>query len=79
MITSGNYHYEIIIEGRIDSAWSNWFDNFLIKSTLNNETILTGEIRDQSALFGILNKIRDLGMSLLLVKRLPSWEIKKEI
>ena len=45
-------HVEIRIKGRIASHWSGWFEGLTITYTENDETILTGEVLDQSALFG---------------------------
>jgi hypothetical protein len=60
--------YEIRVFGKLSSKWSDWFDGFCIEQT-NGETVLTGHVADQAALHGVLAKIRDLGLSLLLVKR----------
>ena len=58
------YQYKIRVKEKMDPAWSNWFDNLVVKSTTEDETELTGVICDQAALFGVLNKIRDLGLTL---------------
>ncbi len=62
--------YEIKVEGLIDSLWSDWFHGMAIRYTNNTETILTGELRDQTALHGVLDRIRDLGLSLVSVERI---------
>lgn len=62
--------YEIRIDGILDDHWSEWFG--LEVSNECGETILTGEIADQSALHGVLDKIRDLGLSLTSVERNPA-------
>ncbi len=64
--------YEIEVEGYLDERWSEWFGELEIAHTeANGEvTILTGEIPDQAALYGMLGKMRDLGLVLLSVKRL---------
>lgn len=64
-------YYQISIEGKIDSSWSNWFSGLSITTGLNNETILTGLLRDQAELHGVLMKIRDLHLVLISVNRLP--------
>lgn len=58
--------YRILIGGRLDQSWSTWFDNLHIQPSAT-ETSLEGQINDQAALFGILNKIRNLGLPLLAV------------
>ncbi len=61
--------YEIRLEGLIDGRWAEWFGGMTITYLNNLETILTGEIQDQSALHGVLERIRDLGLNLISVRR----------
>jgi hypothetical protein len=58
---------EIHIEGRLDSLWADWLEGFSL-SYAGNETILTGQVTDQAALYGLIAKLRDLGVKLLSVK-----------
>ena len=62
--------YRITIKGHLDSDWSDWFDGLTITMVDNGETILTGPIVDQTALHGVLIKIRDLGLPLLSLTRI---------
>lgn len=62
--------YEIHLQGRLDPAWSDWFDGFTITPQPSDETVLIGRVADQAALHGILSKIGELHLPLLLVKRL---------
>ena len=55
---------EIRVKGRIDEHWSEWFDGLTIAHSDQNETVLTGLIPDQPALYGLIAKLRDLGLSL---------------
>ena len=57
---------EIRIKGHIAPHWSDWFAGLTVTQT-DDETILTGEVDDQAALFGLLARVRDLGLSLLSV------------
>jgi hypothetical protein len=57
--------YRITIKGHLDPEWSDWFDGLTITPVGNGETILTGPLIDQTALHGVLIKIRDLGLPLL--------------
>ena len=66
--------YRIIIKGHLDSAWADWFEGLTITSMETGETILTGPIVDQTALHGILIKIRDLGLPLLSLTRVEPEE-----
>ena len=62
--------YRITIKGHLDSDWSDWFDGLTITLAENGETILSGPIIDQTALHGVLNKIRDLGLPLTGLSRI---------
>jgi hypothetical protein len=61
--------YEIRVQGVLDEGWSEWLGGLDIRPLDSGETVLAGPIRDQSALHGLLHKIRDLGMPLLCVKK----------
>ncbi len=63
-------NYEIRVEGLIDVRWTEWFNGMDITYANNTETILTGQLPDQTALHGILEKIRDLGLNLISVSRI---------
>jgi hypothetical protein len=69
-VTLVNY-YEIRLEGLLDESWRDWFDGLTVTIT-TTETILSGPVPDQAALFGLLAKIRDLGLPLVAVKRLAA-------
>ena len=67
--------YEITVEGHVDSRWSKWFDGFDVFEGLriaqmpDGNTRVSGLVQDQAALFGILEKVRDLNLTLLSVSR----------
>jgi len=58
---------EIRVRGRIDADWSEWFAGLEISYSGENETVLTGCVQDQAALYGLLTRLRDLGLSLVSV------------
>jgi hypothetical protein len=58
---------EICIESRLDPLWIDWLDGFSLSYSGQNETILTGQVTDQAALYGLIAKLRDLGVKLLSV------------
>ena len=64
--------YQIVVKGHLDSEWSDWFDGLSITLAENGETILSGPVVDQTALHGILIKIRDLGLPLLSLTRIET-------
>jgi hypothetical protein len=65
-------HYEIRVNGPLDRRWSRWFENLSITALPGGETLLSGPVADQAALHGILSRIGDLGLSLLLVRRIAA-------
>jgi hypothetical protein len=58
---------EITVKKQIDSSWSEWFEGMTIRHTEQGETILCGTVPDQAALYGLLTKLRNLGLSLVSV------------
>ena len=58
---------EIRVKGQIDEHWSDWFEGLTVTHTDQEETVLAGLVVDQSALYGLLAKLRDLGLPLLSV------------
>jgi hypothetical protein len=65
-------NFEILVKGHLDESWSDWLGGLEVKLLENGEMILTGQIGDQAALMGILNKLYGLNLTLLSVN-----EIKK--
>jgi len=61
-------HCEIVVKGQLDSDWSGWFEGLMITHNDQGETIISGPIRDQAALHGLLAKVRDMGLFLLSVR-----------
>ena len=61
--------YQIRIKGHLGGRWADWFEGLTITLEANGETLLTGPVVDQAALFGLLRKVRDLGLPLLSVSR----------
>jgi hypothetical protein len=59
--------YQIRIEGHLDLRWTDWFGGLTITVEEDGDTLLTGPIVDQAALYGLLKKVRDLGMPLVSV------------
>jgi hypothetical protein len=59
--------YQIRIKGHLGGQWTDWFEGLTITLENNGNTLLTGPVVDQAALFALLRKVRDLGMPLLSV------------
>ncbi len=68
--------YQIKVKGRLGNQWSDWFEGMKITSE-EGVTTLTGEIADQTALHGLLFRVRDLGLPLLSVMLVESDQPKK--
>lgn len=68
---------EIRVKGRIDEHWASWFEDLMITYTAEGETILSGDLVDQAALYGLLAKLRDLGLPLLSVTSVGGEEREK--
>ncbi len=64
--------YEIRVEGHLADCWSDWFEGLAIRNEPDGETVLSGLIADQAALYGLLNKIHNLNLILVSVMRSPS-------
>ncbi len=61
--------YQIRLKGHLGREWTDWFGGLTITLEENGDTLLTGPVVDQAALFGLLRKVRDLGIPLLSVNR----------
>jgi hypothetical protein len=69
----GPSRYEIRVDGVLDERWGDWFDDMQVSSD-GTQTVISGPLPDQPALHGVLTKIRDLGLSLVSVRRLDVGE-----
>jgi len=66
--TEQSSQYQICLEGVLDERWLRWFDGLEVITDADDQTIIYGNF-DQSALHGLLNRIRDLGIMLISVQR----------
>jgi hypothetical protein len=66
--------YQIKVQGRLDERWTHWFDGMSIAFEQAEDgstvTVLTGSVADQAALYGLINRMRDLGLPLISVGRI---------
>jgi hypothetical protein len=73
-ISTGRYHgpgqYEIRLSGHLDSRWAAWFDGLTLTRDSDGTTLIHGPVADQAALYGLLQKTRDLGLPLISVNHL---------
>ena len=68
--SDGPHRYRIRLEGRVDARWSALFEGLRL-TTGDGFTLLEGAVVDQAALHGVLQQLRDLGLPLISVTRLP--------
>jgi len=62
--------YEIRVRGQLDPTWSAWLGGLDLRWTDDGQTVACGPVPDQAALYGLLERIRDMGVELLSVARL---------
>lgn len=61
--------YEIRLKGHLDARWTDWFEGLSLTHASDGTTMLSGAVVDQAALYGVLRKVRDLGLPLVSVIR----------
>lgn len=66
----GAGRYEIRLKGRLEPRWAAWFDGLTLTPQSDGTTIIHGLVVDQSALHGLLAKVRDAGLPLISVTRI---------
>ena len=67
----GSMTYQIRVEGLLGQHWTEWFEGMVITvNEVEGTSQLTGQVMDQAALYGLLRKVRDTGLSLKSVTRL---------
>jgi len=66
--------YQIRVRSHLGSDWTDWFGGLTITLEDDGNTLLTGPVVDQAALYGVLKKVRDLGMPLVSVNPVQSNE-----
>ena len=59
--------YEIRVQGHLDRRWSAWFDGMTLLADDDGSTLISGQVADQAALHGLIQKVRDLGLPLISV------------
>jgi hypothetical protein len=62
--------YEIRVDGHIDTRWAAWFEGLSLATEDDGTTVLRGSVLDQAALHGLLQKLRDVGIPLISLRRI---------
>lgn len=60
--------YEILVQEHLDQRWAEWFDSLTLMHQSDGSTILVGTLADQTALHGVLHKIRDLALTIIAIQ-----------
>ena len=64
--------YEIRLKGRLDSSWADWLGGMSLTHASDGTTLVSGPVADQAALHGLLQKLRDMGVTLISVNESES-------
>jgi hypothetical protein len=59
---------EVIVKCQLDTGWSGWLEGLTITYNDRGETVISGQLRDQAAFYGLLAKVRDMCPLLISVK-----------
>ena len=63
----GARRYELRVNGHLDARWADWFDGLSLTHASDGTTVIHGQVADQAALHGLLQRVRDLGLPLVSV------------
>ena len=69
--------YEIRIRGCLDVEWSNWFEGMKITLEEDGNTLISGTVVDQAALYGLLKKVHQIGLQLISINEIEFSEKEK--
>jgi hypothetical protein len=64
--------YEIRLTGHLDARWTAWFDGMTVRHDGDGTTVISGDVPDQAALHGLLQRVRDLGLPLVSVTQVEA-------
>ena len=70
--------YEIRVLGHLGGEWTDWFEGLSITQEEAGTTRISGAVDDQAALYGLLKRVRDLGMSLVSVTRIEPGHAREQ-
>jgi hypothetical protein len=63
---------QIRVKTHLDLDWSAWFDQLTITHDADGCTTISGKVADQAALYGLIGKVRNLGLTLVAVQRIAA-------
>lgn len=68
-------YYQILVSDQLDDRWQAWFEEMTVTTTADGQTLLSGPVCDQPALYGILKKINNLGLQLISINVVADSEL----
>lgn len=68
----GAGQYEVRLTGHLDARWATWFDGLSVTHEGDGTTVISGPVADQAALYGLLQRVRDLGLPLVSVTHIDT-------
>jgi hypothetical protein len=72
-------YYQIKIRGHLEKDWSGWFEGLAIKKTVDGNTVISGPVVDQAALYSLLKKVNQLGLQLISIYEIKDFGIENEM
>ena len=72
-----NDYCEIVVKCQLDTDWSGWLEGLTITHNDRGETVISGQLRDQAAFYGLLAKVRDMCLFLISVKYVTDKSTKE--
>ena len=69
-----SYTYEICLQEALETRWTEWFAGLMLRRTEGGGTTLCGPLPDKAALHSLLNRVYDLNLTILSVRRLTAAE-----
>jgi hypothetical protein len=73
-VTMPSHTYEICLQETLEPRWTEWFAGLMLRPTAGGGTTLCGPLPDKAALHGLLNRVYDLNLTILSVRRLTAAE-----
>jgi hypothetical protein len=70
--------YRLCLQGRVSASWQDWLKDPSVDQNEDDQTVVTGIVRDQAALFGLLSFVRDLGVPLVSVEYIDGTGVNDE-
>jgi hypothetical protein len=78
-MSTGDHHdagrYEIRLKGHLEARWAAWFDGLSLTHDSDGTTLISGQVADQAALHGLLQKVRDVALPLVSVTQVDQPDL----